>query len=319
MDLNTLRYFLATIETGSFAGAAVQLGLTQPAVSRQIRLLEKELGTPLVTPIGPRRMGPTPAGETLLAGARRLTAELGSLAEEVRHHAAEPLGPLSVAVPPAIGLTLLQAVLPDYMRRYPRVRLTVLSGYSGYVENWLQTGEADMGFLYGEPSRPEIAITPFFELDMFVIAPKPEAARDPRLKAIGESCSLEALSRLPLILPGRHHGLRILVDTAMSRAGLPAPEVVIEVDNLPLLRRLVIEGVGCAVLGYDGVRSEVAAGALRLVPLGGEGLKWRLAFARLSRRQDSPAAQALQAMTVEAARQLISKDELRGRDLFVDS
>lgn len=315
MDLNALRHFLATIETGSFAGAAAQLGLTQPAVSRQVRLLEKELGTPLLTPIGPRRMGPTPAGEALLAGARRLTAGLEDLAEEVRHHAAEPVGPLSVAVPPAIGLTLMQSVLPAYMRRHPRVRLNVLSGYSGYVEDWLQKGEADLGFLYGVPTDADIVSTPFFELDMFLIAPQPAAVQDPRLAAIGEVCSLETLSRLPLILPGKHHGLRLLVDAALARAGLPAPQVIIEVDNLPLLRSLVIAGLGCSVLGYDGVRSEVAANAMRLVPLEAPGLQWRLAFAWLRRRQPSLASQALKQLAVEAIHELVARGDIRGREI----
>jgi DNA-binding transcriptional LysR family regulator len=95
MDLQALRCFVATIGAGSFAGdAARRLGLTQPAVGRQVRLPEKALGVPLVAPVAPPpcRLAPAPSGEMLPAGARRFAATLERLRQDALDHAAEPIG-----------------------------------------------------------------------------------------------------------------------------------------------------------------------------------------------------------------------------------
>ncbi len=180
-----LSYFVATVEAGSFAGAAARLGLTQPAVSRQVRLLERELGMSLLVSVGPRRLGPTASGEVLLAGARELATSLEELKRDALAHAVEPTGPLCVAVPPAIGATLLQAVMPEYLSRYPRVRVGILTGYSGYVEGWLRSGDADIGFLWGEPQGGDVETQPLFELDMFLIAPTAGLRRGPSVQNWG--------------------------------------------------------------------------------------------------------------------------------------
>jgi LysR family nitrogen assimilation transcriptional regulator len=209
----------------------------------------------------------------------------------------------------------MQAVLPDFIRRYPRVKLSVLSGYSGYVEDWLLRSEADLGLLYGQPRHTALRTESFLELEMFVVAPPHEAAGIARQGAHGWHCSLAELSRLPLILPGKHHGLRVLVDDALVTAGLPPARVVVEIDSLPLLRRLVSEGIGYSVLGHDGVRAEIASGTLSLIPIAAPGLRWCLSFACLSSRQTSPAAAALQSMTLAAVRDLIGAGQLLGRVL----
>ena len=312
MNVLGLRYFVATMEAGSFAGAAARLGLTQPAVSRQVRLLERELGLSLVVPVAPRRLVPTASGEILLAGARELETALEQLKRDAVARAVEPTGPLCVAVPPAIGATLLQAVMPEYLSRCPSVRVSILTGYSGYVESWLHDGQADIGFLWGEPQGGDIETEALFEMDMFLIAPTAGLGRGPAVQNWSR-CRLSDLTALPLIQPRRTHGLRTLVDQALSKAGLIPASPVIEVDDSVLLKRLVRAGLGCAVLGYDGIREEAAAGSLCAIPLTDPGISWTLSSASRRGRHLSLAAKMMCQMVERAARRLVISGEIRGR------
>lgn len=313
MDVQAIRYFVAAIEAGSFAGAAAKLGLTQPAVARQVRQLERELGVPLVVQVTPRRLAPTPSGEVLIAASRQMNAILEQVRRDAIDRATDPSGPLTIAVSPAVGVTLLHAVLPTFIARFPKVRVSVLTGYSAYIERWVRDGDADIGYLYGIPDSGELQTTPLLELEMLLIAPSREAAERHGGLDIPATCSLQHLAALPLILPGRNQGLRQLVDHTLQGAGLGPPRLVAEVDNLVLLKLLVADGVGCSVLGLDGVRAEVAAGTIRAVPLARPGMQWRISLAERRDRFRSLAAAALDDMMTAAARRMIASGAIQGR------
>ncbi|UFN47676.1 LysR family transcriptional regulator [Roseomonas sp. OT10] len=313
MDLQAIRYFVATVRAGSFAGAAAQLGLTQPAVARQVRLLERELGVPLVFAVTPRRLAPTPSGEAVLARAQQIEEVLAQLRRDAVDRAAEPNGPLCVALPPVIGATLMHAALPNFIARFPKIRLRVLSGYSGYVEDWVSSGEAEIGLMFGEPRRGELEATPLLEQEICLIAPAAAStAQAPDGLAGRQSCTLAEVARLPLVLPGLHHGLRIVFDEAVERAGLKAPQIVVEADNIDLLKLLVIDGRGYSVLSADAVRAEVGAGTMRALPIAAPRLLWRLSFVEQRDRYRSLAVAAFKQAMVETTIELLDLGTIRG-------
>jgi LysR family nitrogen assimilation transcriptional regulator len=316
MDLQAVRYFVAAVEAGSFAGAAAKLGLTQPAVARQVRLLERELGVPLVASITPRRLAATPSGQVLLAAAGEIGAILDRARRDALDRATEPSGPVCLALPPVAGAALVQSAIPIFLQRFPKVRVSVLSGYSGYIEDWLLKGEADLGMLFGDPRSSELETTPLLEQQLFLIVPSGAVVPAGAARLVrARSCSLAQLAGVPFVLPGAHHALRTRIDDAVAAAGLAPLSIVLEVDSFDLMKKFVSDGLGCSILGYDAVLREVDSGALRAVPLAPR-IPWRLSFAERKGRYRSLAVAALEALIFENAARLLRAGAVHGRLLM---
>lgn len=147
MELRHLEYFVACAEAGSVSRAATRLGITQPSLSRQVRALERELGTQLLrrTPTG---VSPSAAGERLLRHTRRISAELARIPEIL---AAVDRETVRVGVPPSLPTAWFTEVMRGLAERQPTIDLDIVDMFSPEQDRALKEGRLDVAILHHEP------------------------------------------------------------------------------------------------------------------------------------------------------------------------
>ncbi len=190
MDTRTLRYFQTVAEFGGYSRAAEFLRLTQPALSRQIKSLETELGTTLFHRHG-HGITLTDPGRTLLARARAILRTLDQTREEIRAGAGEISGTVNLAVPPAAGTWLIPPLMKRLAATCPNVSVKIVGGYSGYIHEWLVRGAVDLACWHDPLPQKGFAVTPLVREPVFVVGrtghfPRPGAVKVsdlPRLPA----------------------------------------------------------------------------------------------------------------------------------------
>lgn len=246
MELRQLRYFVRVVELGSMGRAALDLNLVQSALSQQISRLEGELCTRLLKRSS-RGVVPTDAGAAFF---REAQLTLRHAAQAVRAaQQARLSGTVSVGLAPTtaamLGLPLMQAM----HARYPDVRLHMVESMSGHLATMLNARELDLAVLFDarlqtQPDGPGSRlwqVQPLLLEDLFLIESRRhgEANRPATMR-------LADLGDVPLILPTGPHGLRSSLDAAFARAGV-IPQVVLEVDSLPMLMAAVDAGLGATL------------------------------------------------------------------------
>src|SRR5262245_7121516 len=154
MNFRHLRAFATVVDAGGFARAAERLHLSQPALSRQIRALEIELGISLFDRVG-RGVRLTSQGEDLLRHSRRLLAELGSLSERARSLKAGQAGVLRVGATPQVIENLLADFLAEYDRRHPLVEVELKEAGGGQLGDLLERGEVELAIMPAGDARFE--------------------------------------------------------------------------------------------------------------------------------------------------------------------
>lgn len=157
MDLKQLRAFVTVAETGSVTRASGLLNLVQPAVSRQLRLLEDDLGTELFDR-GRHGMQLTPAGKTMLEYARRILNEVVRAKAEIRPTEGPVAGIVSIGLLASTSDLLATMLAAEVARRHPGIRLRLTIGYAGHLQDWLEAGDLDAALLYGRKEIPALRI-----------------------------------------------------------------------------------------------------------------------------------------------------------------
>jgi len=254
MDVKQLRYFVHVAELGSFSRASAFLSIAQPALSRQVRNLESELGSALLYRNG-RGVAMTEAGEHLLRHAKAILGQMDQIRDEIATLRGEPTGAATLGVPPTVSQVLITPLIKRFRARYPHISLQVVEGFSGHVHEWLVNGRLDVALLYSAPRTRNLTTEKLLVEDLFLIGPGTGE------KAAGPDTPLAALADLALILPSRPHGLRLLVDTVAADAGTTL-KVEFELDAYAAIKELVEDGAGHTILPFAAVYGEVAAGRL---------------------------------------------------------
>lgn len=291
MDLKQLTALVVVAEVGSVTRAARLLHLVQPAVTRQIRLLEEELD---VTLFERTRQGmvATPVGERLVERARRVLGELERARAEIRAETAELSGIATVGVLESVMDLVVEPLVGAVAGRLPGVDLRILTAYSGHLQQWLDVGDVDMSLLYNLTDSPSLSVVSLLDEALWAVAP-PAAGLDP-----DEPVPMAGLLLHPLVLPVAGHGLRILFEQA--RSGLDvAPQIAIETNSMHLQKRLVLAGYGWTILPAAGVSADVTAGVLSAAPLSEPDVTRSLVLAL---RRGSRPSRAVEAVAAELAR-----------------
>lgn len=259
MELKQLRAFLTVAETGNVTRAAEVLHLVQPAVSRQIRLLEEDIGTPL---FDRERHGMvmTEAGQTLLGYARRAMLELDRARAEIGSAGNGIGGLLTLGLLPSTIDALAAPLATALAETYPDINLRIVTGYAGTLQRWLANGEVDAALLYGAERTAEIQTRPLLEEALWLIG-APADALQPTCPT-----TLQALANHRLILPSAPHGIRTLLEHASAIAGLTL-DVGLEADALNVQRRLVLAGRGLTVLPPIAIAEDLRCGRLTGSPI----------------------------------------------------
>ena len=292
MDLKQLEALVAIDEHGSFSAAAGALGTVQSNVSGRIARLEAELDTVLID----RASGKlTDDGTTVVARARRVLAELGSLVDDVLSANSEVAGTVRVGMIGTTGRWLIPQVFAELRRRHPRIVLRVTEGTTTTLEPQLLLGQLDLAVLTLPVQASELAVAPLFDEDLVLVGPNdhPLAQADEAMPG-----DLSVLNGLDMLLPLPGTALRDELDEVLLPLGIE-PSSSIEVDGLRTLASLVFDGYGPGILPATAVPAHLRD-RFSLLPL--DGLP-RRRVGIVSRRHGLPSApsKAVRELLVEAA------------------
>jgi DNA-binding transcriptional LysR family regulator len=243
VTLQQLAYFVALADVGSFTGAADSLGVAQPTLSRQMRALEEELGSPLVQ----RARGAlilTPAGEAVLPLARRMLADMESVRTVVAELVGLERGRVRVGATPSLCIGVLADVLRAFHERYPAIRLELAENGSQLLVGSLLRNEIDVALVVvpADGLDPGLSLTPLLRERLSVASPA--SARPPSSRG---SMTVRELARRPLVVPRQGYDLRETTLAAYTEAGVE-PRFAVEGGEMDAVLRLVEAGTGVAVV-----------------------------------------------------------------------
>ncbi len=295
MELDQLKAFLTVAEAGTFSRAAIRLATTQPILSRKVKVLEDELGAELFHRTG-RGVVLSEAGKVLEQYARGILDTASSAAQAVQALGASPVGHVTIGMPSSMATALAVELVRDFRLAFPNVSLKVMEGYSGHVLDWLTAGRLDIAVLYDSPSLHgnTLRTDPILRDELFLIG----SPRDPSRLGDGPVPAAR-LRDIPMVLPSRPHGIRVLVDEAMARAGCATGQVQMEVDAMHSMFALAESGVGYTVLSYSSVRDLVQAGRLRIWRIVEPTITRSLVITNTTQRPSTKPSRALTRMLKE--------------------
>lgn len=246
-------------EAGSFSKAAAILGIAQPALSRQIRVLEDELNQTLLIRDG-RGVRLSEAGVCLVDHATRIFREVEQATQALDELRGAPVGSIAIGMPSTLAKLLIVPLVTEFRRQFPRATIRVIEGLSTYLKEFLTAGRIDAALLYDMTSCAAFDVHPIMTEQLFLISPKGEAAGR-------KSVSLDALSDLPLVLPTKPNAIRMLVERHLV-AGGKSPNTVFEIDAIAPALELVGAGHGHTILSENSlVAWKPTSGSLVATPL----------------------------------------------------
>ena len=263
--------------------------MAQPVLSRQIKSLERELGVDLFYRNG-RGTVMTEAGKVLNQYAKGVIDTVDRAASEVCALKSAPRGTIVIGLPPSVGFVLTAPLVQHFRAAFPLISMRVIEGFSGHVLEWLMTGQIDVAVLYNAPPTSSLRAEPLLTDELFLLGP-PHSTDLPD----AETVAARYLAEVPLILPARPHGLRLLADAVLGAAGI-TPRVEIEIEAMPSTLGLVEKGVGYTILSYSSAHHLVEAGRMRAWRIAEPGLTRQLILATSSRRPITTATRALVTM-----------------------
>ncbi len=295
MELRQVRYFVAVARQGTFSRAAAEVGVAQPAVSQQVRGLERELGVALFDRTS-RRVRLTAAGAAFLPRAEGLLADETRARIEMQAFADLARGRLVIGAQPSLEEMWLPRLLGRFHRRHPGIEIVLREETTAQLRGWLREGKLDLAVLNQAGDAPsDLTTAPLFTEDLVLVV-----AADHRL-AGQRRVALVELRDEPWVLLKPGAVTRDLVLKASAVAGF-APRVACEVAAWPPARALVAAGLGVAVVPRS---VAVAAGTeASVVEVGPPALARTVALAW---RAGSPHAAEIAAF-LDIAREAVSRE-----------
>jgi LysR family nitrogen assimilation transcriptional regulator len=288
VDRRQFEYFVRIAELRSFRRASQELRIAQPALTRQIKNLEQELGVPLFERQG-RGIVLTAAGSLMLERARYILRQIDQMRADITAEATVPSGRVAFGAPPSIAELLFARLARSYARHYPHVQLRFLEGI-GHMWEWLLHGEIDLAVI---PSSGNAVETPcvleqLVEEPVYLVG----AAGDPTMTA--RVCCMHDVLLRPLVIAGHPNTPRRRLErfAAQNRAAL---RVLAESENLRVLTALVTAGLGYGILPHSAIHYDVEAGRLAISRI--EGLTVSRILARRADRPLTPAVREMVRLT----------------------
>ncbi len=282
MDLKQLEYFRHVAELGSFTRAASFLSVVQPALSRQVRQLEAELGQNLFDRNG-RGVVLTHAGTRLLEHTRGILLQVGRARQELEEQRNGDSGHLVLGLPPSLGRSVTVPLVKAFAHQLPNASLATVEGLSAYMLEWLNVGRVDCALVYNAPDSPSLDIQPLLDDQLFLIAPRAANA----VRKARKSITLADLADYPLIIPSRPHSIRMSVENALAGVDRKI-RVAHEIECIPAVIDLVRQGHGFGVLPLNAVRSTPWSDEVMVKPIVAPTLKTSLSLATSAQRPKSP-------------------------------
>ncbi len=301
MDLKQLEYFVRVAELGSFTRASIALDIAQPALSRQVRLLEVELRQNLLVRNG-RGATPTEAGKLLLEHARGILHQVDRAREELGRVRGSLAGRVAIGLPPSLARVLTVPLTRAFRQQMPDAQLSISEGLSAAMQEWLVNGRLDIAVLYNAQTATGIEITPLLDEDLMLVQLRPSGLQeDPPPPPL----PLRDVAKLPLVIPSRPNALRMVVESEMAAIGC-RPTIALEIDGVSAILDLVADGAGSAILSRNAVASSIKPSAFTVRAIGEPPLRTRLSLATSSVRPATLTQQATLALVRATTQALLA-------------
>jgi LysR family nitrogen assimilation transcriptional regulator len=302
MDLKQLEYFVRVAELGSFTRAAIALNVAQPALSRQVRLLEVELRQNLLTRNG-RGALPTEAGKLLLAHGRGILHQVERAREELGRVRGSLAGRVAVGLPTSLARVLTVPLIRAHQTELPDATLAISEGLSVPMQESLIAGRLDIVVLYNAQPSADIDITPLLEEDLLLVQRRPPGlAEDPAPGPI----RLRELAGLPLVIPTRPNAIRMQVESELANLGCRL-NIALEIDGVSAILDLVADGAGSAVLSRNAVASSIRPSAFTVRTITEPVLRSKICMATSALRPNTLTQQATLALLQRTVEQVFKR------------
>ena len=287
MDTRQLAAFCAVVERKSFSQAAERLGVTQPAVSLQVRSLEKRLGRKLLDRSG-RRVEPTEAGLALYRGAQRMLALEGQLIEELdAGEDGELGGTLEVGASTGPGSTVVPVLLCEFQRENPGVAVSLSISDTQSVVDRVADRELELGVVGAARRHRGVVFEPFFRDEVVLAVPRGH-------RFAGRAVTLDELKVEPLVLMQEGAGVRQVIEEELRAAGLRLRDldVRLELGLQESARSAVVAGFGVTFISRSAIEADLAAGTVDVGRVEGLEASREISLVRSAGRAETRVAQA---------------------------
>lgn len=244
MTLQQLKYLLAIADSGlNITAAAERLYTSQPGISKQLKLLEQELGVQLFTRKGKSLIAITPAGRDVIGRARKIMREVQNIRNLARELSGEQEGTMSIATTHTQARYVLPDVIREFRERYPKVSLELHQGTSEQIAELVGANRVDFAIATGSKQLfPTLVMLPCYHWDRIILVPK-----DHPLTRVGGPITLEMLAQYPLITyvfsaTGESSFKKAFADRALE------PQVVFTARDADIIKTYVRMGMGVGVV-----------------------------------------------------------------------
>ena len=303
MDLRQFRYFIHAAKRQNFRRAAEDLRIAQSAMTRQVQVLERELGFLLFDRVK-RGVRLTAAGQRLLERSQLILGEVDRLKETLQIEAHVPSGPVSLAAPPSIGRLLFNRLAQTFLKSYPKVTLSLLEGWTSNAMGQLRRGELSLAIMSDPPPDPLLEYTRLFTESIYLVG----RPGDPWLKK--RSLEVKSLADLPLVMTSKTNRTRQLIENSAAREGARL-DVRLELESPETLQQLLLSGRIYGLLPYSSIYHGAQTRRLAAVPIRGLAITRYLAKGR--NEANSVARETLEKTVINEMRELAKRLGARER------
>ncbi|MRK21935.1 LysR family transcriptional regulator [Pseudomonas sp. JG-B] len=307
MDIVRLKTLIHVAELGSLSKAANRLHIAQPALSRQIRHLEEELGVELFERHG-RGMVVTELGLQIVEHASRILEEIESIRATASAGSSSLWGSVTIGATPTVAEIVTVPLVRKIRELHPNLAVRFSSAFSGYLLDWLQSGELDLAFSYDPQPRHTLRIQPVMMENLVLVGP-PRAGL-----SLDKPVTFASLQDQQVVIPSTRHSLRAIVEDCARQAGIKL-NCNVEADSFAAMIDLVREGFGLTILPQAPIYSQVQAGTLSAAPLIEPQPSRKLVLVYPADRKVSPAAKYVGQAFIELTEDLVARNIWAGHML----
>jgi LysR family nitrogen assimilation transcriptional regulator len=285
ISLRQLHYLVAVADAGSFSAAAEQTHVAQPALSRQIALLETQVGLRLLNR-SRRGVTLTEGGGRLYALARNMLERLGSVQSELRASGKRPAGVVTIALPPSVASMLVPQIVRELEARYPEVVLRVVDGLSLDNSRNLEAALLDFGVVPAADELIDVDYEPLVRESLLLVQKRTAARRVPA------TIPFDQVARLRLVLPPRSFHTRRVIDEVAREAHLTL-NIAYEQQSVTTIVSLVRDGLGATITNSPAIEQFWNPGSVSARRITRPDTTRTVSLARPVKRPLSFAAQAV--------------------------
>lgn len=308
LDLRKLSYFSSVVEAKSLSKAAESLHVAQPGLTKSIKALEEELGTPLLRRSA-KGVATTEAGARLYEHCQIVFKQLDRAKLDVRKSVERPSGVVTVGLPHSLMMVLALPMLQLTTARYPDVRLELKQEHSHVLGSNIRAGKLDFAVMASQRSATGLLCHRLVQEELVFVEPV-----RPGDKAREIHISFIEASRHEFILPSVGNGLRTAAEGYFRTRLLPL-NVKYEIDAVALITQCVEAGLGVSLLPGGCLRVDIDQGRVRVKPFAEGGCHRSIVLCHAAETTPSPATVTVMSLVEEAARDMVIRGQWSGARL----